>query len=101
MSRRESDAKRRRAHAEGLLPLKFAGSRKLPDGGAIEAHMAGLDALARIAMGGQDAWDVLAAEALADRCFGKGCAIADGDVGACPGWCTAAIAGFEGWVMSS
>ena len=101
MSRRESDAKRRRAYAEGVLPLKHAESRSLSEGEPLKAHMVELDALARIAIGRQDAWDVLAAEALAGRCFERGCAIADGDVGACPGWCAVAIAGFEGWVMAS
>lgn len=101
MSAREDDAKRRRAFAEGLLPAKCTATRELPDGEKVEAHMVELDALARIAVGGQTAWDVLAAEALAGKCFGKGCAVADGDLGACPGWCAMAIAGFEGWVMAS
>jgi hypothetical protein len=101
MSKREDDAKRRRAFAEGLLPVKYAGSRILPDGEAVEAHMVELDALARIAIGEHSAWDVLAAEALAGKCFDRGCAVADGDADACPGWCAVAIAGFEGWVMAS
>lgn len=101
MSKRESDAKRRRAFSEGLLPAKCAAARELPDGGRIVAHAVELDALARIATGEQTPWDVLAAEALAGKCFGRGCAVADGDAGACPGWCAAAIAGFEGWVMAS
>ena len=101
MPTRENDAKRRRAFAEGPLPVKYAAARELPEGEAIEAHMVELDALARIAVGGQSAWDVLAAEALAGKCFGRGCAVADGDLDACPGWCAMAIAGFEGWVMAS
>ena len=101
MPTRENDAKRRRAFAEGLLPAECAAARELPNGELVEAHMVELDALARIAVGGQSAWDVLAAEALAGKCFGRGCAVADGDLDACPGWCAVAIAGFEGWVMAS
>ena len=54
-----------------------------------------------IAIGRQDAWNVLAAEALADRRNDSECALADGNVGAYPGWCAAAIAGFEGRIMAS
>ena len=100
MSNREADAKRRKAFAEGILKPAYAESRELPNGKIMEAHEVELEALKRIAEGVQSAWDVLAAEALADKCFGKGCAIADGDIEACPGWCALAIAGFEGWVMA-
>ena len=101
MSKRESDAKRRNAFSDGLLKPVYTKSRQLADGKTMEAHELELDALARIAEGSQSAWDVLAAEALADKCFGHGCAVAEGDIGSCPGWCALAIAGFEGWVMAS
>lgn len=101
MSRRECDAKRRRAFSEGLLPAEHAASRTLPDGEPFEAHAVEPGALGRIAVGEQTAWDVLAAEALAGRCFEKGCAVADGDIESCPGWCATAIAGSGGWVMAS
>lgn len=101
MPGKESDAKRRRAFSEGLLPARHAASRTLPDGELVKAHAVEPGALARIAIGEQSAWDVLAAEALGCKCFDRGCAIADGDGESCPGWCAVAIAGFEGWVMAS
>ena len=101
MSTRDADRKRRRAYDEGLMPGLAAPGRALPDGSALETHEVELDALARIEEGSQTPWDVLAAESLAGKCFAAGCAIADGDVDACPGWCALAIAGFEGWVMAS
>ena len=101
MPGREADAKRRKAFAEGLLKPVYTESRELPSGKIMEAHEVELAALARIAEGSQSAWDVLAAEALADKCFERGCSIADGDIESCPGWCAMAIAGFKGWVMAS
>lgn len=101
MPGREDDAKRRRAFAEGLLPLRHAASRELPGGETLEAHEAGPGALGRIAVGEQTAWDVLAAEALGCRCSGKGCAVADGDIESCPGWCATAIAGSGERAMAS
>ena len=101
MSTREDDRKRRKAHADGLMPGTAGAGRVLADGKALEAHEVEIDALARIEEGAQSAWDVLAAEALAERCFARGCAIAEGDIGSCPGWCALAIRGFEGWVMAS
>lgn len=58
--------------------------------------MSGLEALAMTAIVRQDAWNVLTAEALAGRCNESDCAVADSDIGTCPGWCAVVIAGFEG-----
>ena len=102
MSTRDADGKRREAHARGLIPLAYAERRELDGRSAIAAHGVELEALARIAAGEQTAWDALAAEVLAGKCFGAGRAVGEeGDVGACPGWRAVAIAGFEGWAMAS
>lgn len=101
MRAREADRKRRKAHADGLMPEVASPGRALPGGKALEAHEVELAAIGRIEEGTPSAWDVLAVEALSERCFGKGCAVADGDIGSCPGWCALAIRGFEEWVMAS
>ena len=101
MSTRDANNKRRKAYAEGLMPPVAASGRMLPDGSAYEAHDAEIEAIGRVEGRTASAWDVLAVEALADKCFGKGCAIDDGDFESCPGWCATAIAGFEWWVMAS
>ena len=101
MSTRDADRKRKRAFAEGSMPSVAAPCRALPDGSEYDALDAEIEAIGRIEDGTASAWDVLAVEALADRCFSKGCAIADGDFDSCPGWCALAVQGFEGWVMAS
>lgn len=99
MTSREATKKRRLAHGQGLMPGACASSCAKPDGSAMEAHEIELAALARIARGEHSARDALAAEALSERCFGRGCAFENGAVEDCPGWCRAAIEGFKGWVM--
>ncbi|WP_165049418.1 MULTISPECIES: hypothetical protein [unclassified Adlercreutzia] len=83
------------------MPNAYASVRAKPDGSALCAHEVELAALEKIERGEHSAWDALCAEALAEKCFSRGCAFDDGAVDDCPGWCAAAISGFVGWVMAS
>ncbi len=101
MNSREANRKRRLAYVQGLLPNTYASECEKPDGSILCAHEVELAALERIERGEHSAWDVLCVEALAERCFSRGCAFDTGAIDDCPGWCATAIAGFVGWMMVS
>lgn len=101
MASKDKDEARRLAYSLGIPPKAYSAKREMPDGKRIEAHEVELAALGRIALGEHTAWDALAAEALAEKCAAAGCIVTEESADGCPGWRTLAIAGFEGWVMSS